>query len=66
MADKDEISYYNRKYAEKNKGIVIPGSFYKVRAQGGAVQKDSDLISQLNKRVMATFGLSMVHAFLVT
>ena len=37
VKDADEINYYNRKYAEKNKGIVIPGSFYKVRAQGGAV-----------------------------
>ena len=47
VKDSDTIQYYNRKYAkgqieDKN---TIKGAFGKVRAMGGATQKDSDLIT---------------------
>ena len=32
VKDKDSISYFNRKYSKNEPLIVIPGSFYKVRA----------------------------------
>ena len=44
VQDKDSISYYNRKYKDKAITKTIPGSFYKVRAQGGASKNDNLLI----------------------
>ena len=43
LKDKDSIEYYNRKYAKKEEeDLLIPGSFYKVRMQGGASSQDQD------------------------
>lgn len=69
MQDGDSIAYFNRTYAKKNKDeklLVIPGAFYKVRAQGGASNSDSDKITQMGKRSIATFGVMMVHSYCVT
>ena len=61
IEDTDSISYFNRKYKDASLPITIPGSFHKVRAQGGAAPGDSVLIDQLNKRSFATFALIMFH-----
>ena len=66
VEDQDSIAYYNRKYKDKRIQKTIPGAFYKVRAQGGASSKDSELINQLNKRSFVTFGLVMFHAYALT
>jgi hypothetical protein len=44
VVDTDSISYFNRKYKSTSLPITIPGSFHKVRAQGGAAPGDSVLI----------------------
>ena len=44
VEDTDSISYFNRKYKNTSLPITIPGSFHKVRAQGGAAPGDSVLI----------------------
>ena len=76
MKDTDSISYYNRKYyqnkektggkSDDSKSLVIPGAFYKVRAQGGAAPTDSDEIGKLNKRSIASFSLSIFHSYCLT
>ena len=74
LEDKDSITYFNRKYSKDNKQVmdkdgqplVIPGAFYKVRAQGGAAPVDSEQIGKLNKRSIASFTLSVFHSYCLT
>ena len=37
-----------------------------MRAQGGASKADSDLINQLNKRSLVTFGCVLAHCYMLT
>ncbi len=59
----DSIDYYNKKYKNnaKNSGVTkIPGSFFKVRSQGGASSKDIDEVNKFYKRSFVTMLLLMV------
>ncbi len=43
----------------------IPGSFFKVRSQGGASGKDIDEVNKFYKRSFVTMFLLMVHSYVV-
>lgn len=63
----DSIDYYNKKYLSKEKlqkVVKIPGSFFKVRAQGGASNKDIDEVNKFYKRALVTMFLVMGQAYI--
>jgi len=64
---KDAVEYFNQKHYTKeelSKIKPINGSFYKVRAQGGATARDIEQINKFYKRALMTMGLLMAHSYL--
>ena len=62
----DSIDYYNKKYMGRQKLQAmhkIPGSFFKVRSQGGASAKDIDEVNKFYKRSFVTMFLLMVQSY---
>jgi ABC-type polysaccharide transport system permease subunit len=44
--------------------LKIPGSFFKVRSQGGASSKDIDEVNKFYKRSIITMFVLMVHSYI--
>ena len=64
----DSIDYYNKKYNKKeskSKVTKIPGSFFKVRSQGGASSKDIEEVNKFYKRSFVTMLLLMGQSYVV-
>lgn len=64
----DSIDYYNKKYMSKDKLKTmhrIPGSFFKVRSQGGASMKDIDEVNKFYKRSFVTMFLLVAQSYIV-
>lgn len=63
----DSIDYYNKKYMGREKMQTmhkVPGSFFKVRSQGGASSKDIDEVNKFYKRSFVTMFLLMAQSFI--
>ena len=62
----DSIDYYNKKYMGRDKLQKlhkIPGSFFKVRSQGGASGKDIDEVNKFYKRSFITMFMLMLQSY---
>ena len=65
--DTDLIQWFNRTKttSEDKKLRTIPGSFYKVRAQGSASDRDSQEVGKIFKRGFISGAFAMGHSFLL-
>lgn len=64
--EKDLIEYYNKKYVKKDelkKIRTIPGSFYKVRRQGGASSNDLNEVNKFYKRALVSGVIVMFQSY---